>query len=87
MRALGCKETAARRRRKLIIKPYQAWLWELGNGNIVSNDDHKVSKKVELLNAEASRVMKVPAVSSETGAEVAPTITGRRRWEPQRYGN
>ena len=55
--------------------------------DIVSNDDHKVSKKVELLNAEASRVMKVPAVSSETGTEVAPTVTGRRRWKPQRYGN
>ena len=55
--------------------------------DIVSNDDQKVPKKVELLNAEASRVMKVPAVSSETGTEVAPTITGRRRWKPQRYGN
>ena len=36
LRALGCKETARRgvAWRKLIIKPYQAWLWELGNGNI-----------------------------------------------------
>ena len=48
-------------------------------------NDQKIPKKVELLNSEAKSLMQIPAANRCKESELAPSITGRRRWKPQRF--